>query len=383
MSESVDNPQYESNKNFFNYFLHHSTTPAIGFRVAQQPKTGLWNVYAIMRSENKPPLKPGEEPEPDPPECKPSEAIVARALRSLDSAKLCVANAEVCTTLGPFSLDKSGKVAPGQANRNAEAVLIWNMFENVVLREKSGGRYDTKLPVDMIAERGRFIMQNTLRTEPLERFGNIAITRRDIYSFEIHQLAQTITIYVRLRADITVCVPAISFTTAQKDEAEKALAEFIRRANSQVGDETIDFDDLEPLPIVQRRKERHDHQTQLDISATSQAQASSNIDDVTLDDVEEMARQRKFEEDDKEDDQTDAEIVAAVAAATKNAPVAGEEPTFAQIAKNGKAAKNGKHAPAHVAPAKVTLGKHHKADNAKKFLGQEPKMVSMKQSKKT
>ena len=304
-------------RGYYNYFNFESPNSAVGFRKAQQPGTGLWNVYAATspdkearkrreRREIKERLR-SQDPEraaalalsddetseelrklEAPPHAKSNERLVASALRSIKLADLCVHYCEIASAIGG-SVDDGGEGA-------RHAILLWRDFQDRVLRERtdadgSARPFPYKWPIESIDVRAQHLLVTDTRIELLETFGRVACARRDIKAFELLDRKMTLSLYVHV-AGLTAPLLAETFDASQRDEAERTLDAWRRRANAQRLDPTLDFEDRAPLPAEQRRRERS-AASDVDTSATAQARASSNISKVTLDGVKSLHDERR------------------------------------------------------------------------------------------
>jgi len=251
--------QQQRISHYFNYRNFVSTTPALSFRMAAQPSTGLWDVYAMMCVDVEGEKKKAElillrQPiPPEPPHCKSNEKVVTRGLRSIELANDCIRRAETCTMLGPGdpNIDECK-----QNMLDVDAQEIWYDFDQVVSRYRSNGVYSTLVPAGAIDKRVIDIHTQSVRAAMLERFGTVVCVKRDISAFELLQHESTVAIYVHLHSLPNRALACLLVSAAERASAEKTLEEFRIRANSQACDPTIDFTDCTPLPAEQRAAER-------------------------------------------------------------------------------------------------------------------------------
>jgi hypothetical protein len=195
------------------------------------------------------------------------------------------------------------------------------------------------------------VMMRSVRSETLERFGSISCARTDIAAFELYTLEATIAIFVRLKSVPQMPLKCAAFDISQAVEADRVFELFRQRANRQTLDHTLDFEDLEAVPIEQRKSEMREFEQHFEVTATDQAQASANIGNVTLEEIEEMHKRRQ------------------------QSAASGEQDLDADVDKDADVDDK-------VKPATIKLGTRNDGTTAKNYLREPIKMVAMKEKAK-
>jgi hypothetical protein len=207
-----------STKNY-NYYITKSLVPLNHFRVGQDPKTGRWHVFGSEGS-----ISPIGEEIDNHSRRRLGECPIAINLSSENLAKVCVALAQAIK-------DIEEEMQPG----------IWVYFEQKVLNSSLTDTYKTNFPQRFHQERVTAMMSETLRDQPLEKFGNVYCCRRDVLTFDLVQEKATTVIYVFLKQAPTVARVCMSFAQGGEKEAQEELDDFVRRCNSQVMPHDIEF----------------------------------------------------------------------------------------------------------------------------------------------
>jgi hypothetical protein len=234
-----------SDKDFFRYFVSKTLKPLRSFRAAQNKRTGLWTVYGSYAES---PAPAGSEEAEDAAAMREGEVLIAPYLRTFESAERAITVSSM--------IEKADR----------EAVpLLWSFFE-IEAGMDANGIYPTHFARHSYRERIGEMMTETVRNTPLELYGNVACTRRDIVCFELAVQQATIAIFVTLKrcAAPLLCK---TFSVGELAGAEATLADYVRRANAQVFPADIEMFDTTPIsPLVlqaEADKQKRDNLTKL------------------------------------------------------------------------------------------------------------------------